>query len=285
VLAARGGHLVRAKAHDPLGREIDAEFALLDDGRTALVETAVASGLQLLAPSERDPWVATSHGTGELIGAALDTGAETVLVAAGGSATVDGGAGALDVLARRGGRLGGARIVVLCDVRTPWEQCARIYGPQKGAPPQLVPRLAARLDAYARGLPRDPRGVTATGAAGGISGALWAAFGATLEPGAGWVLDAVGFDERLGRAAVVIGGEGRLDMESQEGKVISEIARRARRRAVPLHVIVGQCAVDDGARRDLHIASIIEARTLAEIAAEAELLATRLRANVVPSSA
>jgi glycerate kinase len=108
------------------------------------VETAAASGLPLLRADERDPWAASTYGTGELIAAALDAGAREVLVGAGGSATVDGGAGVLAALAaRRPGGLGGARLVVLCDVRTPWERCAQVFGPQKGADPALVERLAA----------------------------------------------------------------------------------------------------------------------------------------------
>jgi glycerate kinase len=278
ILAARGGRLVRAKAHDPLGREIDAAFALLNDG-TALVETAAASGLGLLEPRERDPWAATTYGTGELICSALDAGAETVLVASGGSATVDGGAGALRALSRRRGGLGGARIVVLCDVRTSWERCAQVYGPQKGADDELVRRLASRLDGLAGMLPRDPRGVPATGAAGGLSGALWAVHDAALEPGAARVLDALRFGERLQGAVAVIAGEGRIDAQSAEGKVVAEISQRARRHGVPVYVIVGQRELDEASRLALGIDSIVEAQTLDAIAAQSESIARGLRTH------
>jgi glycerate kinase len=273
LLAALGGRSVEVPVHDPLGRPIAASFALLgDDGRRALVEMAAASGLGLLAEDERDPWSATTYGTGELIRAAVEAGAREVLVAVGGSATVDGGRGAIDAIEAAGG-IGDARIVVLCDVQTPWERCAEIYGPQKGADPAMVERLAARLDSLAAALPRDPRGVPMTGAAGGLSGGLWAALRTELVPGAPYVLDAVGFDERLRRADAVVAGEGRIDSQSVMGKVVGEIAQRARAAGTPLHAIVGGNAIDDATARDAELQSITEATTLAQIEAAGERLA------------
>ena len=149
------------------------------------------------------------------------------------SGTVDGGRGALEAVQEPGG-IGDARIVVLCDVQTPWERCAEIYGPQKGADPLMVERLAERLDALAAELPRDPRGVAMTGAAGGLSGGLWAALDAALEPGAPYVLDAVRFDARLRGAHGVIAGEGRIDEQSVMGKIVGEIGDRALRAGVAL---------------------------------------------------
>jgi glycerate kinase len=166
LLASIGGEQVEVDAvRGPLGASIRAPFALVDGGRRALVEMAAASGLALIAEDERDPWDATTYGTGQLIRAAVEAGATEIMVAVGGSATVDGGRGALEALDELGG-IGGARVVVLCDVQTPWERCAEIYGPQKGADPAMVRRLAERLDAYATELPRDPRGVAMTGACG-----------------------------------------------------------------------------------------------------------------------
>jgi glycerate 2-kinase len=289
IVAASGGTVVAAPAHDPLGRSIEARFALLGDGRTALVETATASGLALLTGDERDPWTASTFGTGELIAAAVDAGAREVLVAVGGSATVDGGAGALAALAEHGDGLGGARIVVLCDVRTPWERCAAVYGPQKGADAAMVQRLATRLDAQATALPRDPRGVASTGAAGGLSGALWASYDAALEPGAARVLDTVGFDARLAGAAAVVCGEGRIDLQSGEGKVVGEIAVRAARAGagragIPVHALVGRRELDEDGRRALGLASIVEATTLAELEAASEALGRELLAQGVPAA-
>jgi glycerate kinase len=277
LLAALGGRTVPVQVRDPLGRPVSASFALLgDDGDRALVEMAAASGLGLLAESERDPWAASTYGTGELIRAAVDAGASEVLVAVGGSATVDGGRGALDAIAAGGGLGAGARIVVLCDVQTPWERCAEIYGPQKGADAAAVGRLAERLDALAGELPRDPRGVPMTGAAGGLSGGLWAAVAAELAPGAPYVLDAVGFDDRLRAADAVVVGEGRVDSQSVMGKIVGEIAERARAAGTPLHAIVGSDAIEDDAARRCELRSITEATDLEELEAAGERLAAAI---------
>ncbi|HEV2815006.1 MAG TPA: glycerate kinase, partial [Solirubrobacteraceae bacterium] len=196
LVAALGGETAGTEAYDPRGRLVRAGFALLEDGGTAIVEVAEASGLARVPEGERDAEAASTYGTGQLVAAAIDAGAQVVLVAAGGSATTDAGWGALEAIRERGG-LRGARLVVLCDVRTPFEQAAVRFAPQKGADPAAVARLSARLAARALELPRDPRGVPMTGAAGGLAGGLWAAFGARLEPGAPFVLDALGFDARM----------------------------------------------------------------------------------------
>jgi glycerate 2-kinase len=276
LLASIGGETVEVDdVRGPLGASIRAPFALVDGGRRALVEMAAASGLALIAEDERDPWAATTYGTGQLIRAAVEAGAAEIMVAVGGSATVDGGRGALEALEELGG-VGGARIVVLCDVQTPWERCAEIYGPQKGADPEMVRRLAARLDTYAAELPRDPRGVAMTGAAGGLSGGLWAGLGAALEPGAPYVLDAVRFDERLRGAAGVIAGEGRIDEQSVMGKIVGEIGDRALAAGVPLHAIVGRDSVPPEAAERIALRSVREATTLAEIEATAAGLGREL---------
>jgi glycerate kinase len=280
VLASLGGRVVEAPAHGPLGRELLAPFALLGEGGTqALVDTAAASGLALLSADELDPWRASTYGTGELIAAAIAAGAREVMIAVGGSATVDGGRGAVDAIAERGGT-GTARLVVLCDVQTPWERCAEIYGPQKGADPEMVQRLSSRLDAYARELPRDPRQLPMTGGAGGLSGGLWAAAGAELRPGAPYVLDVLRFDTRLRDADAVVVGEGRLDAQSVMGKIVGEIAGRASRAGVPLHAIVGRSEIDRevAARTDLR--SVTEATNLAELESAGEELARRLQDQI-----
>ena len=229
---AFGGELETVPVHGPLGRPLRASFLLSADGRTAIVETASASGLGLVAPADRDPFTASTAGTGELIAAAVAAGARTVLLGVGGSATTDGGAGAIEAIEVAGG-LGGARLVVLCDVRTPFEDAARVFGPQKGADPDAVKRLTARLQRQARALERDPRGIEMTGAAGGLSGGLWATFGAELVSGAAFVLDAVAFDRRMRAARAVITGEGRLDQQSLVGKLVSEIATRLSSSSLP----------------------------------------------------
>ena len=150
-----GGEVVAADAHDPLGRELRGCFALVEDGGTAIVETATASGLGLVAEDERDAWAASTYGTGELIAAAAAAGAQVIVVAVGGSATTDGGAGALEAIEEAGG-LGGARLVVLCDVRTPFEDAPKVFGPQKGADPAMVKRLEERLGELAGALAARP---------------------------------------------------------------------------------------------------------------------------------
>src|SRR5262249_27192642 len=149
------------------------------------------------------------------------------------------GAGAIAAI-KDGGGLGGAQLVVLCDVQTPFEDAARSFAPQKGADPDTVRRLTRRLRDQARRLPRDPRGLPMTGAAGGLSGGLWAALGAELTPGVAFVLDALGFDACMRAARAVVTGEGWLDCQSLAGKVVSEVATRVRQAGVPCYAIVGQ---------------------------------------------
>src|SRR3954447_23483577 len=157
LLTQLGGELIGARVQGPLGAPVDAHVGLVEDGGTAIVEMAAASGLGLVPEGERDPWAASTYGTGELICAAAAAGAQVVLVGVGGSATTDGGAGAIQAIDAHGG-LGGARIVVLTDVRTPFERAPAVFGPQKGADPAMVERLAARLDALAGRSPGGPRG-------------------------------------------------------------------------------------------------------------------------------
>lgn len=275
LLPGLGGEVVAADAHDPLGRELRGCFALVEDGGTAIVETATASGLGLVAEDERDAWAASTYGTGELIAAAAQAGAQVIVVAVGGSATTDGGAGALEAIEDVGG-LGGARLVVLCDVRTPFEHAPKVFGPQKGADEAMVGRLERRLDELAARWPRDPRGVPMTGCAGGLSGGLWAVHRATLEPGAPWVLDALDFDDRMRASRAVITGEGKLDEQTLQGKLVGEIGTRARQAGVPLHAIVGRDALDPFGKRMIDLMRVIEATDLAELEAAGEALGREL---------
>jgi glycerate kinase len=259
LLGALGGKRRSARVRDPLRRPIEAEYALLDDSETAVVEMAQASGLSLVAPAERDAERADTFGTGELIAAAVVAGARRVLVAVGGSATTDGGRGALEALRRSeaafvllppyarertnadGIFVGDVEVEVLCDVRTAFEDAARVFAPQKAAEAAAVERLTKRLDEFAAELPRDPRGVPMTGCAGGLSGGLWA-YGAELRPGADFILDALDFDARLARADAVVSGEGRFDSQSLEGKIVGAIAERCAAAGIPLHLVIGEDA-------------------------------------------
>ena len=264
LLAVLGGELRTVEASDPLGRPVRASFALIEDGRAAVVESAQASGLGLVEEDERDAWSASTRGTGELIAAGVEAGAERVIVTVGGSATTDGGAGALEALADAGVRV---ELDVLCDVRTPFEQAPRVFAPQKGADATVVKRLEGRLDTLASTFRRDPRGQPMTGAAGGLSGGLWARHGARLHHGASYVLDAIGFDERMRAAAFVVTGEGRIDEQTLEGKAVGEVATRCRQSGVTCHAVVGKVELDPFSQRILDLASVTEATTLAELRA------------------
>jgi glycerate kinase len=275
LVTALGGETRGADVSDPLGRPVRAGFALIEEGGTAIVEVAAASGLDLVAEADRHPEAASSAGTGELILAAVEEGAQVVLVGAGGSATTDGGAGAIEAIADGGG-LRGARLVVLCDVRTPFERAAIEFAPQKGADAAAVKRLTARLHDRAQRLARDPTGVPMSGAAGGLSGGLWAAFGARLEPGAQFVLSALRFDERMRAARAVVAGEGKLDASTLRGKAAAEIAVRARQAGVTTHAIVGRNELDPFDVRILALEVILEAGTPAELEAAGVQLAHRL---------
>jgi glycerate kinase len=266
--------LVEVAVSDPLGRPLRASFGLGPRG-VAVVEMAAASGLGLVPDRERDAIAASSYGSGELIAAAVEAGARRIHVTVGGSATTDGGAGAVAALKERGG-LGGARLSVLCDVHTPFELAAEIFGPQKGATPEQVELLTARLNALAEAMPRDPRGVPLTGAAGGLAGGLWAQFDAELTSGASAVLEAVNYDARMRRALAVVTGEGRIDRQSLVGKLVSEVATRARQAGVPCHAVVGRNDLDRFDARILDLQLVLEASTLDQISAAGEQLAAEI---------
>lgn len=216
--AALGGVLRDARVSDPLGRAVEARWLLLPGGR-AVVEAAAAIGLPLLTPDERDPLTASSRGLGELVLAALRDEADSLLVALGGSATVDGGAGLREVVQALP-----VPTVALCDVRTPLADAARLFGPQKGASPDDIAVLERRLAEMEELRPFAE--LPGAGAAGGL-GAAFAALGAELVPGAAAVLDLLGFDERLAAIDLVVTGEGEVDVTTAEGKAPGEVARRA----------------------------------------------------------
>lgn len=266
-----GGEIHTAPASDPLGRPIEARFSMLPDGR-ALVEVAEASGLARLGEDELDAWAASSRGTGELIVAAVEAGAREVVVAAGGSATTDGGAGAVAALDDAGVD---PSLVVASDVRTEWQDAARLFAPQKGADAATVKRLERRLDDLADAAPRDPRGVPMTGCAGGLGGGLWAHRGARLVSGAALVLDAIGFDAAMRDARFVVTGEGRMDAGTLAGKAAGEVATRCRQGGVGCHAVTGVNALDPFLACVLDLQTITEASTLAELEAAGLALAGR----------
>ncbi len=224
----------------PLGSRVEAAWRL--DRRTAVVEMARASGLALAGGAEgNDPLAATTRGTGELIAKAIEQGARTVLVGLGGSATTDGGLGAIEALGNPA-RLRPIDLQVACDVRTRFVDAAAVFAPQKGATPAQVRLLQARLEGlaerYVAEYDVDVRDIDGTGAAGGLAGGLLAV-GARLLPGFDLVAEHVDLDERLAAADVVITGEGHLDAQSLDGKVVGGVCDLAAAAQVPVVVVVG----------------------------------------------
>lgn len=222
---ALGGELRAARVADPLGRPVTATWRVRDDG-TAVVDSAAALGLPLLAPEERDPLRASSAGLGELLAAVLAGRPRRVVVGVGGTATVDGGAGLRAVLRAWPA---GVPLLVACDVRSPLLDAARVFAPQKGATPAQVAELERRLagdDALA-----PYASLPGAGAGGGLGAAL-ASLGGRLVEGAELVLDALGFDERARGADLVVTGEGVVDATTFAGKAPGAVAARCRRLGV-----------------------------------------------------
>jgi glycerate kinase len=274
LAAATGGTLHRCTVTGPMGTPVAAHWALLGDGCTGVVGVAAASGLALVPPTARDPRLATSFGTGELVNAALDFGVSRLILALGGSATNDAGAGMAQALgyalqdstgapllhggaalaslasidaAARHPRLAVCRVAAACDVDNPLcgpRGATAIFGPQKGATPDMVATLDAALAHWAtvaaRDLGRDVRDTPGAGAAGGLGAAAMVYLDATLRPGVELVAEACGLREALADANLVVTGEGRLDAQSLGGKTPVGIARIARACGVPAVVIAGQ---------------------------------------------
>jgi glycerate 2-kinase len=237
-----GGRSRPARVHGPLGDPVQSEWRLLGDGRTAVVEMALASGLLLAGGKERnDPIRADTTGTGELIAEAVKAGARRVLVGMGGSATTDGGLGALDVLEPHS-RLKGVEIVVACDVTLPFVEAAAVFAPQKGASPAQVKFLARRLtrlvQVYQDRFGVDISELPGAGAAGGLAGGL-AAVGARLASGFEVVADTIDLAERIEGADLVVTGEGTIDEQSFNGKAVGGVVELAREVGVPVLIVAG----------------------------------------------
>lgn len=264
AVAAAGGWAWReADAADPLGRPVRARWLARDDGRSAFVEMAAASGLSLLTAAERDAERATSHGTGDILRAVLDAGIRDIALGIGGSATTDGGAGLLRALGATVSddltrielsgldpRLAETSLRIACDVTNPLlgeRGAAATYGPQKGATPVDVPVLDARLARFADALElatgRHERDTPGAGAAGGVGfGLLCLAdrfASLRLEPGIDLVMAVTGFDDMLAAADLVLTGEGRIDEQTAFGKTALGVARRARAAGKPCIAIGG----------------------------------------------
>jgi glycerate 2-kinase len=317
-LSARAGDAVEVAATDPLGRPVKARYALSGDGASAVVELAAASGLPLVEDVPPDPMNAATTGTGELIADAVRRGAREILVCIGGSASTDGGTGLLRALGFRlldasglelppGGaalarlatidgsgvpaEVRAARFRVACDVTNPLvgpHGAAAVFGPQKGASPGQVAELDAALTVFADVLAAHGgarvHDLPGAGAAGGTCGGLVGALGAEPAGGALLVAEAVGLPSALAGADLVVTGEGRVDGQSADGKVVSAVAALARDRGVPCVALAGGVAPP---LDDLHALGLTAAfgiadgpRTLAELKADAAPLLTALAEQV-----
>ncbi|PLY00137.1 MAG: glycerate kinase [Desulfuromonas sp.] len=318
LVAATGGEVRHARVSGPLGAAVDAFYGVCGDGRTAVIEMAAASGLALLAPDLRNPLLTSSYGTGELIRRALDDGLRNLIIGLGGSATNDAGAGMLQALGARfftaggeelapgGGALAGLEhidigeldprlkectIEVACDVDNPLtgaRGASAVFGPQKGATPEMVAQLDKNLAHFAeratRVLGRDTANYPGAGAAGGLGYALLAFLNADLRPGVGIVMDALRLKELLAEADLVITGEGRIDGQSLGGKVPIGVARLAAEQGVPAVALAGSLGAGSEAVYDHGIQALFSVVsgpcTLADALANASENVQRTARNV-----
>lgn len=274
-----GGVKVAVEVCDPLGRAITASYVKLADGVTAVLEMAVASGLPLLAPQERNPMKTSTYGTGQLIADALRKGCRKFLIGIGGSATNDAGMGMLEALGVRfldaeGNLLHGSgeslkkvedidlsgvcaglaesEFIIACDVDAPLygpKGAACVFAPQKGADAEMVAMLNDGLEHFSSVVKRvtgkDVSDIPGAGAAGGLGGGFVAFLPARLERGIEMVLDAISFDERIRGASLIITGEGRVDFQTLTGKTPYGILKRARRQGIPVVAIGGSVALGE----------------------------------------
>lgn len=268
------GAILTQQVHDPLGRKIDSRFGLIDSGKTGVIEMADASGLRLLKREELNPMQTSSYGTGELINAALDKGVNKIIIAMGGSATVDGGCGILkalgiDFLDKDGKRLKAipdellkmvkiddsgldrriydTEIVILCDVNNKLlgpEGAAAVFGPQKGASPsdvKLLDNFLANFAAVSKAqLGTDMTTIKHGGAAGGATSGLHTWLNAKLVNGIEYFLSLTGFDQALKKAGLVITGEGSIDAQTLQGKGPYGVALEAKKRGIPVVGLAGR---------------------------------------------
>jgi glycerate kinase len=283
TLEVLGGGNRSATVTGPLGDLVVAPWRRADDG--AVVEMALASGLDLVGGAEgNDPVAASTHGTGELIGAALDAGCRRVILGVGGSASTDGGLGAVRALEPLA-RLRAVDLVVACDVRTTFVDAAAVFAPQKGASPAQVELLRRRLERLAQLYQQthgiDVRSLAGSGAAGGLAGGL-AAVGARLVPGFDLVAEEIDLDGQLQGADLVVTGEGFLDEQSFAGKAVGGVVELAHSAGVPVLVVAGEVLDDVVVPAGVAVISLVERfgrRRAMEDTAECvtEAVTTRLR--------
>ncbi len=257
TLEALGGANRTTLVTGPLGKPVQAPWRL--HRGTAVIEMACASGLLLAGgKQENDPIAATTTGTGELIDAALDLGAKRIIVCLGGSATTDGGLGAIKAI-QTPARLKGVEFVVACDVTTQFTDAAKVFAPQKGASPAQVQFLTTRLEKlvqdYQTNYGVDVSKISGAGAAGGLAGGL-AALGAQLVPGFDLVAEEVELDVLIADIDMIITGEGFMDSESFAGKVVGSMAELAFERKIKIAAICGE--IHPEVRSQINSVSLVE---------------------------
>ena len=279
IIKKFNGKLIEVKVSDPLGRKISTSFGLIDNGKTAVIEMADASGLRLLNATELNPLKASTYGTGEMITYALNEGVDHIIIGMGGSATVDGGTGILQALGVRfidangndlielpenllqlytidlskiDQRIFDCAITILCDVDNyllgPLGS-ATVFGPQKGATAESVIKLEASLNAFRNIVLKDTGKdiglIKYGGAAGGAAAGLNAILNAALVPGAAYFLKLAGFEENLLKADIVITGEGSIDEQTLQGKVPFAVAEMAKNNGLPVIGLAGKIPLDN----------------------------------------
>ena len=290
LVDSTNGVIVSTKVKGPLLEEVAAFYGILGDGTTAIIEMAAASGLPLLRENERNPMKTTTYGTGELIKHALDRGCKKIIIGIGGSATNDGGAGMIKALGAKlldkdgedigcgGGclnkievidlssmdeRLKGCKIVAACDVDNPLtgpRGASYVFGPQKGADPEMVEILDSNLQHFAEVVEKTTgiaiKDFPGAGAAGGLGGGLLAFLDAELKRGIDIVIEATDFEEKIKDADIIITGEGRMDYQTQYGKTPYGVAQTARKYNIPVVAIVGSVGKNAEVLYDLGFSGI-----------------------------
>ena len=319
LIDATGGKMKTSTVTDPLQRKVEAHWGISGDGKTAIIEMAAASGIELLAPEERNAWITTTYGTGEIIKEALDNNCNKILIGIGGSATNDCGTGMAAALGfsflnnqgadlpHGGGALGdlacidasnldprikNTQIVVACDVSNPLcgpNGASHIYGPQKGATKEMVPRLDDNLRHCAEIIKRDLSAniidVPGAGAAGGMGAGLMAFCGAELKKGFNMVAEAISLEDKIANVDLIITGEGKMDGQTKNGKTIFGVAQLAKKYNKPVIAIAGTIA--NGAEEMYNygvnsIFSIInKPMPLADALSKAPELLERLGENII----
>jgi len=324
LVDALNGQRQKQIVHGPISGDVNAVWALLDDGhtKTALIEIAAASGLDLITPEQRNPLIATSYGTGQSILHALDRGAKKILIGLGGSATNDGGAGILQALGGQlldaqgnelpvGGaallnlasidltdldkRCAGVEFIVACDVSNPLtgeNGASAIFGPQKGATPEMVELLDNALSHFASVAQQSThinhQQSVGFGAAGGAPLGLSLAFNIQIKAGIDMVLDILNVDELLQGADLVISGEGMMDNQTLNGKTPFGIAKRAAERGIPVISIAGSLGAEVDALYDTMgsiFGTVRSPQSLAQVLNEADKNLTRTARNIAATLA